>query len=307
MNQAGRSSVEKLFDIPFGPYDVQYFDQMVFGWKLDDFEVYVGAKANKRFSTKDPMKFVKGDKTGEKDANATNLEFYIHPKAVKGLNINFGLASSNATARKYMWYYDINYNIADIGDIGLIYTMNSYAANAMDSVANADHNFAIWTSLKPKAVSGLTIEFEYGTSLKTKYVQVTENLANGEKGKDFNGVNYKYMLKGYDFFAENAVYAKVAYDANVLGGLSVNAWMNAVGANFGNALSVDVAWGDRSDDDSIAGQIRTGLGLGLKPIASNPDLLNIKVDYEARFLDLQSPLMNSDNAVDPVLYGLTTK
>lgn len=318
LEDKGYTFVSTIFDIPYGPYDVQYFDMMRFGWKYDDFEIYIGARANKKFSTSDPVSFISGDRTGNKDVNTTNLEAYIHPTALKGFWYNVGLASSTASNRTYMFYNDLGYKLPSLGDIGLIYYFNSYSPTAIDAVSNAKHMFSVWTKLKPEAVSGLTADVQYGLQLPTRYFQKNakgaqiEDADEGIYGTDLNvdkdfdaSADSKVILKGYDPFANMAINLKVGYSiSEVLGGLSFAYTFDGVGAQFQSDLADGSLWSD-DGDNNMPGAIRNKVDFSINPIASNADLLKIDLGFTNKFSDMKSIHMLTDPVgLDEDLYGL---
>ena len=119
MNKIQRNAASQYMGLLFGPFakngawgryvgeytstwdsalnadnNVIWIDQIVISFPFDDFEVKMGIMGNNGAKSKDPMVMLSGARTGWKEEIASNIEFYIHPKKVKNLNILVGLAHS---------------------------------------------------------------------------------------------------------------------------------------------------------------------------------------------------------------------
>jgi len=291
--QAGAS---KGFEIFFKTTNATYHDQLVFSWEYPDIDARIGMFGCKYFKSKDPMKLIVGDVVGDKDISAKNLEFYIHPTKVKGLNINFGFASSSKKDKLWMIYSDINYDIMKRYLIGMVNYLSSYSPEAVSMFNNGVYVSSLYATLKP--IDGLTIWAQYAIQYHTAYM-------NGLSEDDSTGIS-SILNKGYDFFGNSAVYLKAEYVKSNF--FSIAYAFVAAGAQFNGSFSKDSAITTYKNDDfnsgfatpnelnytmsgNAVGNMRNVIDFFINPIRSNPGLLTIMYSHELSIFDLYSPLM----------------
>ena len=284
-----------------------HVDQVRFSWTTKDFDINIAPAGGKGIISKDPMQLISGDRTGSTNYTQSNIQFLIHPTAVKGLNINLGTTysgntnsyagngakfASTSTVGRFLAYGDLYYDILGLGKytIGAIYTMSSYAPGSttyelnffkvykgLDAFANAIHQMSLWGNLTP--VSGLSIQFQGTMELPTKYFDTVDYLDGNT-----SWTNDKASKKGYDFLAHAADYIKIGYKNNMIdvavwqaaAGTRFEGDLSATGSMFANYLNV---WSDDATDHGlnghgdVLGKVKVGLDFSIKPMSN--ELLKI--------------------------------
>ena len=304
-----------------------WIDQIVISFPFDDFEAKLGIMGNNGAKSKDPMGMLSGARTGWKEEIASNIEFYIHPKKVKNLNILVGLAHSwrdmadekgggevwlsGATNpsrmltndHKYMAYLNADYKIG-FAEFGAVAYWASWSPSALDMFMNGELTVAPWVRLSP--IKGLTIEAEVATNASTIYMN---NLK-----EDDNALSYtKYRTKKdeWDILANSAVLANVTYVMPSFFNVGVS--MKAAGTMFKGLLGAQdgqfSGWDDSSRrvngtenysvaanpyyDNDRGASILTAIDFAIYPMKNK--LLKVGTKEELVFGKMDSPLMEEDD------------
>ena len=307
--------------------NVIWIDQIVISFPFDDFEVKMGIMGNNGAKSKDPMGMLSGARTGWKEEIASNIEFYIHPKKVKNLNILVGLAHSwrdmadekgggevwlsGATNpsrmitndHKYMAYLNADYKIG-FAEFGAVAYWASWSPSALDMFMNGELTVAPWVRLSP--IKGLTIEAEVATNASTIYMNNLE--------EDDNALSYtKYRTKKeeWDILANSAVLANVTYVMPSFFNVGVS--MKAAGTMFKGLLGAQdgqfSGWDDSSRrvngienysvganpyyDNDRGASILTAVDFAIYPLKNK--LLKVGTKEELVFGKMDSPLMEEDD------------
>ena len=316
--------------------NVIWIDQIVISFPFDDFEAKLGIMGNNGAKSKDPMGMLSGARTGWKEEIASNIEFYIHPKKVKGLNILVGLAHSwrdmadekgggevwlsGATNpgrmltndHKYMAYLNADYKVGNVAEFGAVAYWASWSPSALDMFMNGELTVAPWLRLTP--VKGLTIEAEVATNASTIYMNDLE--------EDDNVLDYaKYRTKKneWDIFANSAVLANVTYVMPSFFNVGVS--LKAAGTMFKGLLGAQdgqfSGWDDSSRrvngtenysvgantyyDNDRGASILTAVDFAIYPLKNK--LLKVGTKEEIVVGKLDSPLMKDDGVYSKVYEG----
>ena len=352
MNKIQRNAASQYMGLLFGPFakngawgryvgeytstwdsalnadnNVIWIDQIVISFPFDDFEAKMGIMGNNGAKSKDPMGMLSGARTGWKEEIASNIEFYIHPKKVKNLNILVGLAHSwrdmadekgggevwlsGATNpsrmitndHKYMAYLNADYKIG-FAEFGAVAYWASWSPSALDMFMNGELTVAPWVRLSP--IKGLTIEAEVATNASTIYMN---NLK-----EDDNALSYtKYRTKKdeWDILANSAVLANVTYVMPSFFNVGVS--MKAAGTMFKGLLGAQdgqfSGWDDSSRrvngaenysvganpyyDNDRGASILTAVDFAIYPMKNK--LLKVGTKEELVFGKMDSPLMEEDD------------
>ena len=312
--------------------NVIWIDQIVISFPFDDFEAKLGIMGNNGAKSKDPMGMLSGARTGWKEEIASNIEFYIHPKKVKGLNILVGLAHSwrdmadekgggevwlsGATNpgrmltndHKYMAYLNADYKVGNVAEFGAVAYWASWSPSALDMFMNGELTVAPWVRVTP--IKGLTIEAEVATNASTIYMNDLE--------EDDNVLDYaKYRTKKdeWDIFANSAVLANVTYVMPSFFNVGVS--FKAAGTMFKGLLGAQdgqfSGWDDSSRrvngtenytvganpyyDNDRGASILTAVDFAIYPLKNK--LLKVGTKEELVFGKMDSPLMEEDYGYDP--------
>ena len=352
MNEIQRDATSQYMGLLFGPFakngawgryvgeytstwdsslnsdnNVIWIDQIVISFPFDDFEAKLGIMGNNGAKSKDPMGMLSGARTGWKEEIASNIEFYIHPKKVKGLNILVGLAHSwrdmadekgggevwlsGATNpgrmltndHKYMAYLNADYKVGNVAEFGAVAYWASWSPSALDMFMNGELTVAPWVRVTP--IKGLTIEAEVATNASTIYMNDLE--------EDDNVLDYaKYRTKKdeWDIFANSAVLANVTYVMPSFFNVGVS--FKAAGTMFKGLLGAQdgqfSGWDDSSRrvngtenysvganpyyDNDRGASILTAVDFAIYPLKNK--LLKVGTKEELVFGKMDSPLMEGD-------------
>ena len=361
MNEIQRDAASQYMGLLFGPFakngawgryvgeytstwdsslnsdnNVIWIDQIVISFPFDDFEAKLGIMGNNGAKSKDPMGMLSGARTGWKEEIASNIEFYIHPKKVKGLNILVGLAHSwrdmadekgggevwlsGATNpgrmltndHKYMAYLNADYKVGNVAEFGAVAYWASWSPSALDMFMNGELTVAPWVRVTP--IKGLTIEAEVATNASTIYMNDLE--------EDDNVLDYaKYRTKKneWDIFANSAVLANVTYVMPSFFNVGVS--LKAAGTMFKGLLGAQdgqfSGWDDSSRrvngtenytvganpyyDNDRGASILTAVDFAIYPLKNK--LLKVGTKEEIVVGKLDSPLMKDDGVYSKVYDG----
>ena len=348
MNKIQRNAASQYMGLLFGPFakngawgryvgeytstwdsalnadnNVIWIDQIVISFPFDDFEAKMGIMGNNGAKSKDPMGMLSGARTGWKEEIASNIEFYIHPKKVKNLNILVGLAHSwrdmadekgggevwlsGATNpsrmitndHKYMAYLNADYKIG-FAEFGAVAYWASWSPSALDMFMNGELTVAPWVRLSP--IKGLTIEAEVATNASTIYMN---NLEEDDNALDY--AKYKTKKEEWDILANSAVLANVTYVMPSFFNVGVS--MKAAGTMFKGLLGAQdgqfSGWDDSSRrvngtenysvganpyyDNDRGASILTAVDFAIYPLKNK--LLKVGTKEELVFGKMDSPLM----------------
>ena len=304
-----------------------WIDQIVISFPFDDFEAKLGIMGNNGAKSKDPMGMLSGARTGWKEEIASNIEFYIHPKKVKNLNILVGLAHSwrdmadekgggevwlsGATNpsrmltndHKYMAYLNADYKIG-FAEFGAVAYWASWSPSALDMFMNGELTVAPWVRLSP--IKGLTIEAEVATNASTIYMN---NLKEDDNALDY--AKYRTKKEEWDILANSAVLANVTYVMPSFFNVGVS--MKAAGTMFKGLLGAQdgqfSGWDDSSRrvngtenysvganpyyDNDRGASILTAVDFAIYPLKNK--LLKVGTKEELVFGKMDSPLMEEDD------------
>ena len=352
MNKIQRNAASQYMGLLFGPFakngawgryvgeytstwdsalnadnNVIWIDQIVISFPFDDFEVKMGIMGNNGAKSKDPMGMLSGARTGWKEEIASNIEFYIHPKKVKNLNILVGLAHSwrdmadekgggevwlsGATNpsrmitndHKYMAYLNADYKIG-FAEFGAVAYWASWSPSALDMFMNGELTVAPWVRLSP--IKGLTIEAEVATNASTIYMN---NLEEDDNALSYT--KYKTKKEEWDILANSAVLANVTYVMPSFFNVGVS--MKAAGTMFKGLLGAQdgqfSGWDDSSRrvngienysvganpyyDNDRGASILTAVDFAIYPLKNK--LLKVGTKEELVFGKMDSPLMEEDD------------
>ena len=353
MNEIQRDAASQYMGLLFGPFakngawgryvgeytstwdsslnsdnNVIWIDQIVISFPFDDFEAKLGIMGNNGAKSKDPMGMLSGARTGWKEEIASNIEFYIHPKKVKGLNILVGLAHSwrdmadekgggevwlsGATNpgrmltndHKYMAYLNADYKVGNVAEFGAVAYWASWSPSALDMFMNGELTVAPWVRVTP--IKGLTIEAEVATNASTIYMNDIK--------EDDNVLDYaKYRTKKneWDIFANSAVLANVTYVMPSF--FTVGVSMKAAGTMFKGLLGAQdgqfSGWDDSSRrvngtenysvganpyyDNDRGASILTAVDFAIYPLKNK--LLKVGTKEEIVVGKMDSPLMEEED------------
>ncbi|HPY87157.1 MAG TPA: hypothetical protein PLG34_04160 [Spirochaetota bacterium] len=309
LTKAAQEGASKGFEIFFATAKSTYHDQLAFSFEYPDIDARIGIFGCKYFKSKDPMKLVVGDTVGDKDIDARNLEFYIHPTVVPGLDINVGFGSTSKKDKKWMIYANANYNVLKQGkyNIGLVQYLSSYSPEAVSMFNNGVYVTSLYGVLKP--IDGLTVTAQYAIQYHTRFMNtfykdgvlyhVREDDDNGEKG---------VLAKGYDFFANSAIYLKAEYVKTNF--FKIGYAFIGAGAQFNGGMSKDSPITTYKNDDfnsgfatpnetnyhmsgNAVGNMRNVIDFSINPIRETPALLTVMYGHELSIFDLYSPAMDA--------------
>ena len=316
-----------------GDNNVIWIDQIVISFPFDDFEAKVGILGNNAAKSKDPMGMLSGARTGWKEEIASNIEFYIHPKKVKNLNIFAGLAHSwrdmaiekgggevwlpatgNPTRfeyndHKYMAYLNADYKVGFV-DFGAVAYWTSWSPSALDMFMNGELTVAPWLRVSP--IKGLTIEAEFATNASTIYMN--NGLGIEEDDNTYDYLKYRTKKNAWDFFANSAMLASVTYVMPSF--FNVGASMKAAGTLFKGTLGAQdgqfSGWDDSSRrvngtenytvganpyyDNDRGASILTAVDFAIYPLKNK--LLKVGTKEELVFGKMDSPLMKDEKEYD---------
>jgi len=307
LTEAARDGASKGFEIFFRTAPTMYNDQLVFNFEYPDLDVRIGIWACKYFKSRDPLRFVVGDVIGSKDYESKNLEFYIHPTKVAGLNIDIGISSSTFKDKRWTFYINADYDILGKGEykIGLVQTMGSYSPEAVSMFNNAIYLTSLYAIIKPKAIAGLLIEGQLAIQYDTRYMNAYNK--DSEYNDDANTIP-TVLSNGYDFFANSVIYLKGEYNTkSILSGFKIGYAFYGVGAQIKAMMSKNSPIASNKDDTfnsgfatpneinydksgNAIGKIINVLDFSINPIKDNPKLLMINYYHEFAILDLYSPM-----------------
>ena len=308
--------------------NVIWIDQIVISFPFDDFEAKLGIMGNNGAKSKDPMGMLSGARTGWKEEIASNIEFYIHPKKVKGLNILVGLAHSwrdmadekgggevwlsGATNpgrmltndHKYMAYLNADYKVGNVAEFGAVAYWASWSPSALDMFMNGELTVAPWVRVTP--IKGLTIEAEVATNASTIYMN---NLEEDDNVLDYT--KYRTKKNEWDIFANSAVLANVSYVMPSFFNVGVS--FKAAGTMFKGLLGAQdgqfSGWDDSSRrvngtenytvganpyyDNDRGASILTAVDFAIYPLKNK--LLKVGTKEELVFGKMDSPLMEEED------------
>ena len=311
-----------------GDNNVIWIDQIVISFPFDDFEAKLGIMGNNGAKSKDPMGMLSGARTGWKEEIASNIEFYIHPKKVKGLNILVGLAHSwrdmadekgggevwlsGATNpgrmltndHKYMAYLNADYKVGNVAEFGAVAYWASWSPSALDMFMNGELTVAPWVRVTP--IKGLTIEAEVATNASTIYMN---NLEEDDNVLDYT--KYRTKKNEWDIFANSAVLANVSYVMPSFFNVGVS--FKAAGTMFKGLLGAQdgqfSGWDDSSRrvngtenytvganpyyDNDRGASILTAVDFAIYPLKNK--LLKVGTKEELVFGKMDSPLMEEED------------
>ena len=312
----------------YGDNNTIWIDQIVISFPFDDFEAKVGIMGNNGAKSKDPMGMLSGARTGWKEEIASNIEFYIHPKKVKGLNILVGLAHSwrdmadekgggevwlsGATNpgrmltndHKYMAYLNADYKVGNVAEFGAVAYWASWSPSALDMFMNGELTVAPWVRVTP--IKGLTIEAEVATNASTIYMN---NIKEDDNVLDY--AKYRTKKDEWDIFANSAVLANVTYVMPSFFNVGVS--FKAAGTMFKGLLGAQdgqfSGWDDSSRrvngtenysvganpyyDNDRGASILTAVDFAIYPLKNK--LLKVGTKEELVFGKMDSPLMEEDD------------
>ena len=307
--------------------NVIWIDQIVISFPFDDFEAKLGIMGNNGAKSKDPMGMLSGARTGWKEEIASNIEFYIHPKKVKNLNILVGLAHSwrdmadekgggevwlSGTTNpsrmitndhKYMAYLNADYKIG-FAEFGAVAYWASWSPSALDMFMNGELTVAPWVRLNP--IKGLTIEAEVATNASTIYMN---NIKEDDNALDYK--KYRTKKDEWDILANSAVLANVSYVWPSFFNVGVS--LKAAGTMFKGLLGAQdgqfSGWDDSSRrvngaenysvganpyyDNDRGASILTAIDFAIYPLKNK--LLKVGTKEELVFGKMDSPLMEEDD------------
>lgn len=303
-----------------------WIDQIVISFPFDDVEAKVGILGNNSAKSKDPMTLLSGKRTGWKEDIATNLEFYIHPKAVKNLNVLVGAAHTwrdmslekgkgevwysgdrvDNSDRKYYTYLNADYKM-DMVDFGAMWYFNSWSISALDMFANGEMTIAPWVRIKP--IKGLTVEAEVATNVSTIYMDTIQDNDNF-----YDYATYRTAKKQWDIFANSAVLASVSYVMPSF--FNVGLSLKAAGTTFKGILGDEdgqfSGWFDTDrrvngitnysagvrpyNNDDAGASILTAVDFSINPLKNKVLTIGTKEEFVVGKLD--SPLMKKDDGAD---------
>ena len=353
MNEIQRDAASQYMGLLFGPFakngawgryvgeytstwdsslnsdnNVIWIDQIVISFPFDDFEAKLGIMGNNGAKSKDPMGMLSGARTGWKEEIASNIEFYIHPKKVKGLNILVGLAHSwrdmadekgggevwlsGATNpgrmltndHKYMAYLNADYKVGGVAEFGAVAYWASWSPSALDMFMNGELTVAPWVRVTP--IKGLTIEAEVATNASTIYMN---NIKEDDNALDY--ATYRTKKNEWDIFANSAVLANVTYVMPSFFNVGVS--FKAAGTMFKGLLGAQdgqfSGWDDSSRrvngaenytvganpyyDNDRGASILTAVDFAIYPLKNK--LLKVGTKEELVFGKMDSPLMEEDD------------
>ena len=353
MNEIQRDAASQYMGLLFGPFakngawgryvgeytstwdsslnsdnNVIWIDQIVISFPFDDFEAKLGIMGNNGAKSKDPMGMLSGARTGWKEEIASNIEFYIHPKKVKGLNILIGLAHSwrdmadekgggevwlsGATNpsrmltndHKYMAYLNADYKVGGVAEFGAVAYWASWSPSALDMFMNGELTVAPWVRVTP--IKGLTIEAEVATNASTIYMN---NLEEDDNVLDY--AKYRTKKDEWDIFANSAVLANVTYVMPSFFNVGVS--FKAAGTMFKGLLGAQdgqfSGWDDSSRrvngtenysvganpyyDNDRGASILTAVDFAIYPLKNK--LLKVGTKEELVFGKMDSPLMEEED------------
>ena len=356
MNEIQRDAASQYMGLLFGPFakngawgryvgeytstwdsslnsdnNVIWIDQIVISFPFDDFEAKLGIMGNNGAKSKDPMGMLSGARTGWKEEIASNIEFYIHPKKVKGLNILVGLAHSwrdmadekgggevwlsGATNpgrmltndHKYMAYLNADYKVGNVAEFGAVAYWASWSPSALDMFMNGELTVAPWVRVTP--IKGLTIEAEVATNASTIYMN---NLEEDDNVLDY--AKYRTKKDEWDIFANSAVLANVTYVMPSFFNVGVS--FKAAGTMFKGLLGAQdgqfSGWDDSSRrvngtenytvganpyyDNDRGASILTAVDFAIYPLKNK--LLKVGTKEELVFGKMDSPLMEEKDGYD---------
>ena len=356
MNEIQRDAASQYMGLLFGPFakngawgryvgeytstwdsslnsdnNVIWIDQIVISFPFDDFEAKLGIMGNNGAKSKDPMGMLSGARTGWKEEIASNIEFYIHPKKVKGLNILVGLAHSwrdmadekgggevwlsGATNpgrmltndHKYMAYLNADYKVGNVAEFGAVAYWASWSPSALDMFMNGELTVAPWVRVTP--IKGLTIEAEVATNASTIYMN---NLEEDDNVLDY--AKYRTKKNEWDIFANSAVLANVSYVMPSFFNVGVS--FKAAGTMFKGLLGAQdgqfSGWDDSSRrvngtenytvganpyyDNDRGASILTAVDFAIYPLKNK--LLKVGTKEELVFGKMDSPLMKDEEEYD---------
>ncbi|MBR2316793.1 MAG: hypothetical protein IKA37_02365, partial [Spirochaetales bacterium] len=356
MNEIQRDAASQYMGLLFGPFakngawgryvgeytstwdsslnsdnNVIWIDQIVISFPFDDFEAKLGIMGNNGAKSKDPMGMLSGARTGWKEEIASNIEFYIHPKKVKGLNILVGLAHSwrdmadekgggevwlsGATNpgrmltndHKYMAYLNADYKVGNVAEFGAVAYWASWSPSALDMFMNGELTVAPWVRVTP--IKGLTIEAEVATNASTIYMN---NLEEDDNILDY--AKYRTKKNEWDIFANSAVLANVTYVMPSFFNVGVS--FKAAGTMFKGLLGAQdgqfSGWDDSSRrvngtenytvganpyyDNDRGASILTAVDFAIYPLKNK--LLKVGTKEELVFGKMDSPLMKDEEEYD---------
>ena len=357
MNEIQRDAASQYMGLLFGPFakngawgryvgeytstwdsslnsdnNVIWIDQIVISFPFDDFEAKLGIMGNNGAKSKDPMGMLSGARTGWKEEIASNIEFYIHPKKVKGLNILVGLAHSwrdmadekgggevwlsGATNpgrmltndHKYMAYLNADYKVGGVAEFGAVAYWASWSPSALDMFMNGELTVAPWVRVTP--IKGLTIEAEVATNASTIYMN---NIKEDDNALDY--AKYRTKKDEWDIFANSAVLANVTYVMPSFFNVGVS--FKAAGTMFKGLLGAQdgqfSGWDDSSRrvngtenytvganpyyDNDRGASILTAVDFAIYPLKNK--LLKVGTKEEIVVGKMDSPLMEEDYGYDP--------
>ena len=357
MNEIQRDAASQYMGLLFGPFakngawgryvgeytstwdsslnsdnNVIWIDQIVISFPFDDFEAKLGIMGNNGAKSKDPMGMLSGARTGWKEEIASNIEFYIHPKKVKGLNILVGLAHSwrdmadekgggevwlsGATNpgrmltndHKYMAYLNADYKVGGVAEFGAVAYWASWSPSALDMFMNGELTVAPWVRVTP--IKGLTIEAEVATNASTIYMN---NIKEDDNVLDY--AKYRTKKDEWDIFANSAVLANVTYVMPSFFNVGVS--FKAAGTMFKGLLGAQdgqfSGWDDSSRrvngtenysvganpyyDNDRGASILTAVDFAIYPLKNK--LLKVGTKEEIVVGKMDSPLMEEDYGYDP--------
>ncbi len=209
---------------------------------------------------------------------------------------------------RYIAAADIYYDILGLNKytIGVLYSMSALGVPAayrqeyqnkdylgIDSFGNSVHQLSLWTELKP--VSGLTIKAQGAIELDTKYFDQS-------KSNDFNSNYYlaKASYSGFDPLAHMADYISIGYKNKII---DISVFQAAAGIRFkGNIAEYgsmfagyDDIWADDyangiDGHSDYIGNVGGGLRFSVNPIASDPEALKLKLNYDVKAIGLSTPI-----------------
>lgn len=353
MNEIQRDAASQYMGLLFGPFakngawgryvgeytstwdsslnsdnNVIWIDQIVISFPFDDFEAKLGIMGNNGAKSKDPMGMLSGARTGWKEEIASNIEFYIHPKKVKGLNILVGLAHSwrdmadekgggevwlsGATNpgrmltndHKYMAYLNADYKVGNVAEFGAVAYWASWSPSALDMFMNGELTVAPWVRVTP--IKGLTIEAEVATNASTIYMN---NIKEDDNVLDY--AKYRTKKEEWDIFANSAVLANVTYVMPSFFNVGVS--FKAAGTMFKGLLGAQdgqfSGWDDSSRrvngaenysvganpyyDNDRGASILTAVDFAIYPLKNK--LLKVGTKEELVFGKMDSPLMEEED------------
>lgn len=318
-----------------GDNNVIWIDQIVISFPFDDFEFKAGIMGNNAAASKDPMALLSGKRTGNKEDIGSNMEFYIHPSKVKGLNFLFGLSHTwrdsglekgqgevwwtgnrvDGNDRKYITYFDFNYEIG-MAQFGTMWYWTSWSPSALDMFMNGEFTVGPWVRLKP--IKGMVIEGQLATNASTIYMDGIESNDN-----NIDWVKYRKKPLAWDIFANSAALLNVSYNYSKKLSFNVAGSVKAAGTEFKGMLGGEggqfSGWWDSSRrvnginnysaganpyyDNDKGAQILSTIDFNISPIPNKKKLLKVGLKDEFAVTKLDSPLMNTGDHASGVYAG----